>query len=464
MRSKLIIALFILISSYIITNTSRNWHWWVYKFDKSGYHLFMPALFIYHDLDKLEFYPEINSYYQPSGETQYYAMTRFDNGNLVTKYSVGVAVLETPFFLIAHFINTTFLDYRPDGFSYPYEWATIISNLFWTVIGLIVIRRFLRHYFSDNITAIVIAILAFGTNLFHYTVFNHGMSHAYSFFAFSMLLLHTDNLYTRKSTRSIYYVGIILGIVGLIRIPNLLVVLIPILWGLNNKAAIQERLKFLKGKLPHLFGGAVAFILVMMIQLTYWRYVTGEWLYHSYHEEGFVWSDPEILKGVFGFQKGWLVYSPLVALGLIGIYSMRKRFKEHIPAYVIFLLANLYVVFSWYQWWYGGGFGARPLIETTALLALPLACFWQNALVYIKKAKILKVATATIVIFFLGLSIFQSYQAYKNVIHWDKMSRAYYFRVFLKPNATEEDHKYLMSDEEFYNQLVERSNAIKPEN
>lgn len=460
MKSKLVIVLFVLISSYIISNTSRNWHWWVYKYDKSGYHLYMPALYIYNDVDRLDFYDYINARYEPSGNVvKYYALKFFDNGKKLNKYSVGVAVLETPFFLIAHFINQTFLDYAADGYSYPYEWATIISNLIWTLIGLLILRRFLRRYFNDNITAITLAIIALGTNLYHYVVFSPGMSHAYSFCFFSILLFHTDNLYTRKRTASIYYLAITLGVIGLLRIPNLLVGIVPVLWGINSIATIKERLKFLSRRMRHIIAGIVVFLLVMGIQLGYWKYVTGQWIYNSYGEEGFVWTDPEILKGVFGFQKGWLVYSPLVTLALIGIYSMRKRFKALIPIYVIFLLLNLYVVFSWYQWWYGGGFGARPLIESLGVLALPLACFLENFLHVIKGKKILLLGLGTVLIFFLGLNMFQSYQSYKNVIHWDHMTRAYYFRVFLKANKTAEDEQYLMSNEDFYHMILERRKA-----
>ena len=40
----------------------------------------------------------------------------------------------------------------------------------------------------------------------------------------------------------------------------------------------------------------------------------------------------------------------------------------------------LYGIFCWYQWWYGGGFGSRPLVDTLPLLALPIAVLAEKAL------------------------------------------------------------------------------------
>lgn len=457
MRSRIVIILFFLVCGYILTNMSRNWHGWVYKYDKSGYHLYLPAVFIFSDLQHYTFYKEIDDTYHPSGESRYYGLKELPNGNRINKYNIGPAIFEAPFFLVAHFINTTYLDYPQNGYSYPYEWATLISNLFWAVVGLFMLRRFLLRYFSDTITALTLLIVAFGTNFYHYAAFSGGMSHNYSFMLFAGVLLHTDNLYTRNRLGSIYWLGLFMGLIGITRSSNLLLALLPLFWGVNSLPRLRERFSFFFKNAGTVIGGLLVFSAVMLLQMGYWKYITGQWFYDSYTDEGFIWTDPVIWKGLFGFQKGWFIYTPLALFAVSGLYSMRRRFKQYIPVIIIFMVLNIYVIFSWWNWWYGGGFGCRPLVEAMAILALPLACYIEWMM---NRGKVLKGIMGVLCSSLIFLNVFQSYQSYNTTIHWDHMSRAYYFRVFLKPHASEEDRKYLMPEEEFYEDITIRKEKV----
>ena len=48
-----------------------------------------------------------------------------------------------------------------------------------------------------------------------------------------------------------------------------------------------------------------------------------------------------------------------------------------------------------------------------------------------------------------------SYQFTKNIIHYDRMTAAYYWRVFGKTTVSEEDLQYLMSDREYWKAMSE---------
>lgn len=447
MKSRICIIIFIIVSGYVISNTSKDWNGWVFTWDKSGYHLHLPAMFIYHDVTQLEFYSYIDDVHHPTGEHRNYCLEKLDNGNRANRYSIGVAVHELPFFLVAHFINTTYLDYAADGYSTPYQWGAVISNLFWIALGLFIIRKLLLRYFSDNVTAVTLAAIAFGTNLYYYTVFNHGMAHGYSFFDFALVMLFTDNLYKRKSVTAFYMLGLSLGLVTITRSPNLLVVLIPLLWGVNSKAAIRERLQFFRSNIVHITIGAICFLAIVMLQLGYWKFITGHWLYDGYANEGFLWTEPMIRRGLIGFQKGWFVYTPMALFAVWGIYSMRKRFAEHIPAIVIYMVINIYVIFSWWNWWYGGGLGCRPLVEAMAVLSLPLAAFTEQV---VNSKKFIAISYGVVITLFISLNLFQSYQLFKNLIDSEYMTRAYYFRSFLKLKVTEDDRKLLPTPYEKY--------------
>ena len=373
MKSRLVIILFVLVCSYIITNTFQKWHKNIFKWDQSGYQLHLPAVLIYNDIEKLGFYSYIDSVYQPSGEYKNYCIYTLDNGNRINRYSVGPAIHQLPFFLIAHFVNTQWLSYPADGYSLPYECSTLLSNLFWVVVGLYVLGRFLLQYFTDTIAAAVVLIIAFGTNLYYYTAFNAGGTHGISFFHVAMLMLFTSKLYSSNDKRYFYLLGFVAGLISITRPVNLLALLIPLLWGINNRTALKQQVQFLRQNLLHIAGAMALFVIVLMPQIGLWKYVTGQWYYDGYPNEGFIWTEPRIWQGLFSFQKGWLIYAPINMFALLGIYSMCRQLKQYIPATIIFIVAFIYVVYSWWNWWYGGCFGSRPMVHILAVFSVPLA-------------------------------------------------------------------------------------------
>src|SRR6185312_13297898 len=124
----------------------------MFQWDQSGYYLYLPAVFIYHDLGGLRFYPEINKQYNLSGDANTYGMFDQPGGKRNIKYSIGTSLFELPFFLTAHAYCLLTHAYPADGYSYPYQFGGIFCNIFWVVCGLFFMRSFLSRHFSDNIT------------------------------------------------------------------------------------------------------------------------------------------------------------------------------------------------------------------------------------------------------------------------------------------------------------------------
>ena len=91
-----------------------------------------------------------------------------------------------------------------DGFTLYYQHAAGLAGLFWTVAGLVILRRLLLRHFTDRVTAATLATVLLGTNLYHYATFDSSYSHAYSFFLFSLFLDLTERWHgTRDWTRSV---------------------------------------------------------------------------------------------------------------------------------------------------------------------------------------------------------------------------------------------------------------------
>ncbi|HYG16335.1 MAG TPA: hypothetical protein VEC12_11325, partial [Bacteroidia bacterium] len=113
---------------------------------------------------------------------------------------------------------------------------------------------------------------------------------------------------------------------------------------------------------------------------------------------------------------------------LAGLLVLCKYAKQWAVAIFILIPAFIYVVYSWWTWWYGGSFGSRPMVDIYPVLSLPMAA--SLAWVYKKRAVFAGALVAGA--FFIYLNGFQTWQYKKTLIHWDSMTKEAYWAVFLK--------------------------------
>src|SRR5690606_32931949 len=114
--------------------------------------------------------------------------------------------------------------------------AAGLAGLAWIVAGLAVLRRLLLRSFSDCATAATLAALLLGTNLFHYATYDSTYSHPYSFFLFSAFLLLTAMWHERPTSRTSVLLGVVAGLIVLVRHTNVLFLMVFPLYGLAQVA------------------------------------------------------------------------------------------------------------------------------------------------------------------------------------------------------------------------------------
>ncbi len=448
MKSKLAILLIALLYIYIFFNRLHDWRdgHVAFQWDKSTYYIYLPAVFIYHDLGHLSFYEKMNKEYLFTGhDVSVPPGYKQPNGRVLDKYTVGTAIMESPFFFIAHACTNILPHYPADGFSFPYQIGLAFSNIFWAMFGLLLCRNILKRHFDDGIVCIALLCIAFGTNLYYYTVFDQGMSHPISFFLLAATLYLSVRWYENGKHKYVYWLAVVLALVILTRPVNIVVGIIPLLWGVYNVNTFRQRLQFWAARVAPISISLVIFMALIFVQLCYWKYITGHWIHYSYEGEGFNLPYSKVLKGLFSYQKGWFVYTPMALVGVLGLFVVDKKYRLTL---ISFFAIMVYITFSWKQWWYGWSFGCRPLVETYAILILPLAA----ALSYIyksNKSTILKSGLGLILLFFIVLNIFQTYQFSIRLIHGDRMTKAYYWKVFGKLKHEENMDPYLVPSEEY---------------
>ncbi|MDZ7774829.1 MAG: hypothetical protein U5L09_04050 [Bacteroidales bacterium] len=343
---------------------------------------------------------------------------------------MGVAMLHLPFFLLAHLI-TLLLPFAANGYSPPYELAMYLSSIFYTLAGVYFLRKLLLKHFTEKITAWTIILVVFGTNLFFYSTLRTGTSHTYSFALITASLFFYEQWHEKNTWKTTIIIGILSGFIVLIRPTNVIIALVFILYGITNFRALKDKLSVFKAHYPKLLLILIVAFMVLFPQMVYWKWITGDWIYYSYKDEGFFFSDPELIKGLFSFRKGWLLYTPVMffsVLGMIWLYQNQRKYMLAVP---IFFLINIYIVYSWWAWWYGGSFSSRPMIDTYGLMAIPLAAFLKET---IHQKKWIIVTIKTIFIALVILNLWQSKQYKRGIIHTDGMTKQSYLRSFFSWN------------------------------
>lgn len=431
-NSKLLIILIGVVWS-VLFFTYKPWQKNMIVNDVVSYYCYLPATFIYHDLS-LKF-----SEKDPFFADKYWPQ-KAPNGGKVIKMSMGLSMLYAPFFFIGH-LSAAIFHQPQDGYSTPYQVCLALSCLFYLLLGLFYLRKLLLFYFSEGIVALTIASLFFGTNLFWYSTSDGLMSHGYLFCMLSVFVYQVVCWHREPKLKRLIYIGLTGGLLTLIRPTMILCFLFFFLFGIYNKKTLIAKMELLKKNIPGLLILALSSFIVLLPQLAYWKYVTGNWLFYSYIGEHFYFNHPHVLEGLLGFRKGWLIYTPIMFLSLAGFICLMKNMKEYMLAIPVPFIISIYVVFSWWCWWYGGSFGQRPMVDFYGMLAIPMACFYQK--VFDKGKWLLRAMLMVVITGFVILNLFQMNQYNNGVIHYDSMTGKAYRISFSETKPTVEWYEAL---------------------
>jgi len=396
----------------------------VIEWDAISYYAYLPAAFIYNDLS-LSF---SDNYQGPHNFTVW--PEKGPGGKYVIKTTMGLSILWSPFFLAGHGA-ALLTGADAGGYSPPYKFFLLVSALFFLAVGLIYLRRILLLHSSDIVTAMVLAAFVIGTNLYWYTLYQGTMSHVYSFAlinAFIWYSIKWNNNERRGSWQAIR-LGLLLGLITLIRPTNIIIVIIFLLYGVTSAVSLRQRFRQAVTDYRLLAVIAIAAVAVWVPQMIYWREMTGQWLWFSYGtDERFFFGEPAIIKGLFSWRKGFFIYTPLMIFAFSGIITLWKRKSPYALAVTVFVPMNIYLIFSWWCWWYGGGLGQRAFIDSYALMAVASASL-LSAGIYAGKKLVSRPLVAAFIIL-TSMGVFYNFQYYHGAIHWDSMTRKAYFDSF----------------------------------
>ncbi len=440
----LIIILFIVINNLIFFPSN------ILCWDVFGYYLYLPLKFIYHDLGLQDESIVQNILEQYNNSSTFYQAVKQPDGNFAMTYTMGLSILYTPFFFIGHII-AKLTGYAADGFSLPYQFSILFGGIIYSIGAILVLSRVLIRFFSERITAIVLIIVVFSTNyITHITMSGQNAnSHNYLFLTYSLILWLTILWHDSKKLHHMVLLAVVCGLTILSRPSEFVCLAIPVLWGIFDKKTFVQKVKLLLRNYYQVLIFLFILAVIGSFQFIYWKNQTGRILYNSYGGnagEGFEFLNPYILEVLFSFRKGWLIYTPVMVFAIFGFVAMFRKNRVIFFATVVYFILNIYLVSSWSAWWYAQSFSQRAMIPSYPVLAVSLGYF----LVWLfEQKKTLRTIGLALLVALLFLNVFQTIQYGKGTIHGDRMTREYYFAVFGKLKASEEDKKLLLINRSF---------------
>ncbi|MBK6353626.1 MAG: glycosyltransferase family 39 protein [Saprospiraceae bacterium] len=297
------------------------------------------------------------------------------------------------------------------------------------MLGFFYLFRLLSRFFAANTVHLTMISIALGTNIFYYTSFTNPISHCYEFALILMFLWYSLRWFETPQPKILYLMGFLLGLIVLIRPLNLIVVIIPSLFQVDQQNFVIRQWLLVKKHFLQILIAGVCMFLVILPQLIYWKLNSGNWVFNSYVGEQFFWSRPMLTEFLFSYRKGWLLYTPMMALMLFGFVIQKKTLNQILPQILILLLVMIWVNSCWWCWWFGGTFGCRVLVDFYGLFAFPLAVVIE----YCLSRHFMSRLTFTIFLaFIIFVNLFQTRQKLEGQIHWDSMTKDAYWQVFLK--------------------------------
>ena len=171
-------------------------------------------------------------------------------------------------------------------------------------------------------------------------------------------------------------VGIVSGLIVLLRTPNVLFLLIVPLLGIVTWRSARARLVVWRRvwlRILAMVGSALA---VFSLQMLVWHVATGRWIINSYAPSGltFDFLHPHVLDALFSFDPhGLFPYAPMALIAVLGLPFLHRSASQMVLPLIVVVLLDLLLISSWGSWWYGAGYGDRGFIDAFPLLAFPVA-------------------------------------------------------------------------------------------
>ena len=312
-----------------------------------------------------------------------------------------------------------------DGFSWPYRASITLVGIASAISGLWILRKILLRFFSDSVAVFTLVLVVLGSNYFQLTIFEGALTHNLLFTLFALIVWLTIRWHETPKRKYAISLGLTIGIAILIRPASVVILLIPILWGIFDKESLQRKWILIRTNLSQVILCFLYLAVVVFLQMLYMNIRSGGFITPgNAPDEGFRWIAPYLWQVLFSSEKGWLIHAPVMIFPLIGFYFLAERNKAIFFATFLFFLVNLAIVAGWPAWWHGNLPGQPALMESCVILAIPFGYLLQ----WIVSQKLFaRILFYLVFLIFILLNLFHTWQYMKSKIDPKNLTKEDYF-------------------------------------
>jgi hypothetical protein len=389
---------------------------WV-RGDGVGYYAFARSMLIEHHLDFTKDWQSANTSFR-MGRTDAQGNIAPDEytstGKLNNHFSIGPAILWTPFLVVAH-AGVLFYDrlggrIPADGYSKPYMVAMAAGTALYGFLALLMSFLLARRYVPERWAFLATLGIWFASSLPVYMYFNPSWSHAHSAFTVALFIWYWVRTRAARTWLQWVILGAIGGLMMDVYYVSGVLLLIPLLESLRGYWNARK-----DGRMPamaRLFVGNVIFAITLVVAFLP-TLVSKRIIFGSYTKSGYehlwVWTSPWVLKACFSADHGLFSWTPILVAAVVGLFFLMRYDRELAFYSILVFAAVLYTIGSYESWDGLSSFGNRYFVALAPIFVLGLAAFFdglERAWNERRAAIVSSCATAVLILWNLGL-IFQ---------------------------------------------------------
>ena len=352
----------------------------IYASDEVEYFAFLRSLAFDHDLSfENEYQHFADAGAGGAGFTETFLGDRYTRaGRRLNFATIGPALLWAPFYGAGH-LAAGILGAPQDGYSQPYITAVALGSAVYGWVAVLLAAAMAERWFGRGLGA-ALAVLA-GSPLLFYMYVAPPFSHASATFAVTLCLWTWLRVRETWSPGGVVCLGLTVGLMATMRDQAGLFAIGPALdfgrWALARR--------HWRRTIGLAVAGTAATIVAYSPQLFAARAVNGYFGPDESVGNKMSWSSPHAFGVLFDLEHGWLWWTPLALLSLVGLAAVASGRIRARPGggledgrwvgicMVVVVILQIYINGAVESWSVAGSFGHRRFVELTPLLILGLA-------------------------------------------------------------------------------------------
>jgi len=352
--------------------------------DGVGYYAYARAPLIEHSLDFTRDYQSANESFREGRfdeNNQIKSEFRTRTGHLENHFTVGPALLWSPFLLVAHggvLLARALGSHVPaDGFSAPYRYAMAFATGVYGFLALLLSFRLSRKYVSQTCSFVATVAIWWASSLPVYMYFNPSWSHVHSAFIVALFLWYWERTRAYRKTRQWVLLGLITGLMLNVYYANLMVatvVLLEAVWQYKEllREAPEEQGHFFSLLSRQILFAVVVCVCLLPTFVSRWIVYGGPFETGYLSIRDFLWSSPVFFELLFSANHGLLSWTPVLIFSLLGLILFARR-NPRVGVPFLTAVVAFYLFFTLYPDWAGiSSFGNRFFISLTSLFIFGL--------------------------------------------------------------------------------------------